>query len=99
MSFEYLLGITVLMFLYMQCLKSFYVCQENSYVISHVNRNDHGKSIICQAATDYTKIFEEEGKSDIFRLNVLCEISLIYKLFSLIFYFNLYNLFCIVHFV
>ena len=42
-------------------------------MISSINESYHEKSIFCQAVTDYTTRYPEEGKSETLRLNVLCE--------------------------
>ena len=41
-------------------------------MLSNVNRTNLKKYIFCQAVTNYTEKYPEEGKSQTLYLNVLC---------------------------
>ena len=55
------------------CFCKHWCCKEKPFVIPNINKMDQDKTIFCQAATTYTEIFKEEGKSEVLHLNVLCE--------------------------
>jgi len=47
------------------------------YLNKTFTREDNNKQVSCQAATPYTKQYNESGRSDIQILNVLCKSKII----------------------